>query len=319
MIDQDLRIALYPPRAGLPGATVADVLASGGGGGGAVAIEDEGVPILAAAATLNFIGALVAVVDAGADQANITIDGVLNNLTDVNAPSPTTDEGLFWSGLAWEANPAIVANPDGLVTLFHDINSGANFSISADSLGANLRDHVGTTPNDLMLRWIEGTFVVILQARIGFEASDSLLIENSIVSGSNNEVIVSALNGSVILREAGNDALETIGNGINVLPGGGADNAVRVDITNAAGVARAQIGYSANDDLTVQNRLTSGEVQLRSEGSDDVLRSHILVGGAFTASALAFYGTAPIVLQTGVAVTDVAIHAALVNLGLITA
>jgi hypothetical protein len=49
------------------------------------------------------------------------------------------------------------------------------------------------------------------------------------------------------------------------------------------------------------------------------------VGGAQTkdiswgANKVGFYGTAPIVKQTGVAVTDAAIHAALVNLGLISA
>jgi len=42
-------------------------------------------------------------------------------------------------------------------------------------------------------------------------------------------------------------------------------------------------------------------------------------GEIAAAPALGFYGTAALVQQTGVAVTDVAIHAALVNLGLITA
>lgn len=36
-------------------------------------------------------------------------------------------------------------------------------------------------------------------------------------------------------------------------------------------------------------------------------------------SAVGFYGTTPVSQQTGVAVSDAAIHAALVNLGLITA
>ena len=37
------------------------------------------------------------------------------------------------------------------------------------------------------------------------------------------------------------------------------------------------------------------------------------------AGNVGFYGVTPVALQTGVAVTAVAIHAALVNLGLITA
>jgi len=42
-------------------------------------------------------------------------------------------------------------------------------------------------------------------------------------------------------------------------------------------------------------------------------------GGVSAAPELGFYGTAAIAQQTGVAVTDAGIHAALVALGLITA
>jgi len=41
--------------------------------------------------------------------------------------------------------------------------------------------------------------------------------------------------------------------------------------------------------------------------------------GTAGSQLLAFYGATPIVQQTGIAVTEIAIHAALVNLGLITA
>ena len=41
--------------------------------------------------------------------------------------------------------------------------------------------------------------------------------------------------------------------------------------------------------------------------------------GTLGTHKMGFYGKTPIALQTGVAVTDVAIHAALVNLGFITA
>lgn len=41
--------------------------------------------------------------------------------------------------------------------------------------------------------------------------------------------------------------------------------------------------------------------------------------GTTTSGKLAFYGATPLAQQTGVAVTAVGIHAALVNLGLITA
>jgi hypothetical protein len=60
--------------------------------------------------------------------------------------------------------------------------------------------------------------------------------------------------------------------------------------------------------------------QTVAEGSDLVLGTttgtKIGTGGT---QKLGFYGATPVVQQTGVAVSDAAIHAALVNLGLITA
>lgn len=61
-------------------------------------------------------------------------------------------------------------------------------------------------------------------------------------------------------------------------------------------------------------------------GSAPTVRAHFATGGLFTLlkglahnDSLGFYGTTPIAQQTGVAVTAAGIHAALVNLGLITA
>jgi len=51
----------------------------------------------------------------------------------------------------------------------------------------------------------------------------------------------------------------------------------------------------------------------------EAFRVEIDAGVKFANTEIGFYGTAPIVQQTGVAVTAAAIHAALVNLGLITA
>lgn len=62
--------------------------------------------------------------------------------------------------------------------------------------------------------------------------------------------------------------------------------------------------------LVIQNHLL-GAVTI------DVGVTSILVGGA--SASVGFYGTTPIALQTGVAVTAGGIHAALVALGLITA
>lgn len=236
-IDPTLRIALFRPRAGLAGVTVAELLAEAGGGG--VAVEDEGNPIVPAAATLNFIGALVSAVDAGADQADITIDGALNDLTDVTAPAPGTDTGLFWTGLAWEPNPAIVANPDSLVTMFNNINAGVGFSFSVDSLGANLRDHTGSAPNEGLLRWIEGIFVVVLQARLGFDASDDYIVENSVA------------NGEMLLRQNGNDA--TIRNAIRM---GGIFNSTAIGFQESAPIAKPAVVGSRGANVALADLLT---------------------------------------------------------------
>lgn len=50
-------------------------IAASGGGGGAIAVDENGSPVVASANTLNFTGAGVAVTDGGGGQANIAISG----------------------------------------------------------------------------------------------------------------------------------------------------------------------------------------------------------------------------------------------------
>lgn len=79
-------------------------------------------------------------------------------------------------------------------------------------------------------------------------------------------------------------------------------------------------------------KITDDSGVVRVEGTLDLEGDALTVSGATTVEALeingalnhdgagvGFYGTAPVAQQTGVAVSDAAIHAALVNLGLITA
>lgn len=75
-----------------------------------------------------------------------------------------------------------------------------------------------------------------------------------------------------------------------------------------------------NTDSTTDLGLTG--TRWRELFVDDITcTAAVNIGGALNhdGSTAGFYATAPVAQQTGVAVTDVAIHAALVNLGLITA
>lgn len=69
-----------------------------GGGGGDVAVEDDGVSIVAAASTLNFTGAGVVVTDAGGGQVDIDIEPVEFFL----GPSDETDDsGAVYFYFGW--------------------------------------------------------------------------------------------------------------------------------------------------------------------------------------------------------------------------
>ena len=64
--------------------------------------------------------------------------------------------------------------------------------------------------------------------------------------------------------------------------------------------------------------VVAGELVFRALNDDGTVKGTPLRLGGATANLIGFYGTAPIALQTGVAVTAAGVHAALVNLGLIT-
>lgn len=82
---------------------------------------------------------------------------------------------------------------------------------------------------------------------------------------------------------------------------------------------------SAINELTITNSAAGNPVILSATGGDTNITLSLRgkgTGGAqlgFTGGRVGFYGTAPIALQTGVAVTAGGVHAALVALGLITA
>ena len=92
------------------------------------------------------------------------------------------------------------------------------------------------------------------------------------------------------------------------------------DIVMGAG-KDAKIYYDGTDLILDPDVVGTGKVLIGATGDDDMLLSTIEIDGDLNhdGSNVGFYGTAPVVQQTGVAVTAVGIHAALVNLGLITA
>jgi hypothetical protein len=123
---------------------------------------------------------------------------------------------------------------------------------------------------------------------------------------------------------AGNDAAGgTIANlgQLNVNDGDSLVVALEADGDNAARIELSSEEYKFNLDsggvgtsLSVRQDGFSNKSILRIGWND---ASEIMVG--YDAGKVGFYGTPGVSKQTGVAVTDAAIHAALVNLGLIAA
>lgn len=106
-------------------------------------------------------------------------------------------------------------------------------------------------------------------------------------------------------------------------PGGGTvsagttgKNGGAYTITAGAG-SDAKAGSNANGGNGGILTLTGGAKGLKDGGGADGLDGGVQVSR--TGGLLGFYGTAPVALQTGVAVSAAGVHAALVNLGLITA
>lgn len=126
------------------------------------------------------------------------------------------------------------------------------------------------------------------------------------ISGSHEMAVVEG----GVARLEGGDAL---------FPDTGGDDAYSTE----GGFARLKGGSASNLDATS----TFAGGQVTAEGATDAgaggfkleapVGSTVIEGDA--TSKLGFYGASPVAQQTGVAVTAAAIHAALVNLGLITA
>jgi len=116
-IDQSLRIALYPPRSGLPGATVAEIIALAGGGGGVTSFEGRVGIVVANAADYADVPTIFSVLQTFDAGLNVTNSLVANTLLDV-----------IGSGL----------NSDGIVGVRGD-SGGAVFKWDESVLTARIR------------------------------------------------------------------------------------------------------------------------------------------------------------------------------------
>lgn len=163
--------------------------------------------------------------------------------------------------------------------------------------------------------------VVLINGGLGIGTGDG---DRVLVSGGFSGLGLTGDGGELDLR--GGQASSTNGNGgdIQLLPaagnGSGIDGVVKVAdgrvfrIQNLAGDDHVSCDHDGTDFNQVAVQTADWNISGFSGGMILASGVDLEVGGD-----VGFYGTAAVAQQTGVAVTDVAIHAALVALGLITA
>lgn len=116
--------------------------------------------------------------------------------------------------------------------------------------------------------------------------------------------------GDFIFRRDGSARIQGRASDVRFLPAGAV--IATLSATQILFAVAYAITIAANVDLTIGTPAGTGDLLLQANGGTLVA----LDGGL---DGLGFYGTGPVAQQTGVAVSAAGIHAALVNLGLITA
>lgn len=108
---------------------------------------------------------------------------------------------------------------------------------------------------------------------------------------------------------------------LGVLIGGGTTAAGKIFKDASGGLMLRAITGSLNDFQLDNAAGNAAVMQVPTGGSDVIFANNVEINGDLNhdGAGVGFYGTAPVALQTGVAVSAAGIHAALVNLGLITA
>jgi hypothetical protein len=120
------------------------------------------------------------------------------------------------------------------------------------------------------------------------------------------------------LNFAGTLAAATHAAGMNVYDTSGNDPFIGFWDDTSTRMGYLQFSDQAAGSI-LRNEDHGGKIQFQQEDSVGTVQTGMQIGASGTAAEIGFYATAPIVLQTGVAVTAAGVHAALVNLGLITA
>ena len=114
-----------------------------------------------------------------------------------------------------------------------------------------------------------------------------------------------------------NHGIDIFGN-LNNADGGSVNT--YMDFHTTTGSLRGRIGFLNSAHLGIDNNNNNGELRLTCAGSGGALSSILRIGVTGTVTPqMGFFTTAPVSKPTGVAVTAVGIHAALVTLGLISA
>jgi len=213
------------------------------------------------------------------------------------------DAELYYDGTNLVLNPQAVGS--GIVSVLGNVSlGGSSYTLSMQywSLGAN---YIATGNED--------TYALLMQAR----DSGVALVEIARLQGAADPYIQ-------IGRDDTGVALNAVTDMLVLQAGGGTGNEAAnfgLGISLKIGNAASEVEERGSLDLVLQTATNA------AEDASWILRAMVAgamatvlsAGGYAGVAKLGFYATAPVALQTGVAVTAGGIHAALVNLGLITA
>ncbi len=210
----------------------------------------------------------------------------------VNAPGPTGASLLVYTLLGGSiANGWVVGDGAGnatmrpLTTNAFDIGTTAlkvrDIHLSRDAYVGDDVEFLANADHD-----------IYVAAATGTGGGLNIFAANGVTNGTGGSVTITAGNSA-----SSSPGTPRTGGGVTILAGTGSGD--------------ASVGGSVTIDARPGNS-TNGQTLINTVHAAPVVICH-------ASGSLGFYGVAPVALQTGVAVTAAAIHAALVNLGLITA
>jgi len=215
----------------------------------------------------------------------------------------SSDASIYYDGTNLVINPKEVGS--GVLSVLGDVNSSSTIRFEVSCVASNIDSYLAT-------HFVGGSILRLKAIDLGVGYVDIA------------QMVSAADPYLQILRDDVGVALNAVTDGLVLGMGAGTGN-------EAAGFGLGipiKLGNAASQ---VEERLRiNGVLQTATDASEDasfILRAMVAgamvtvmsFGGYVGVSKLGFYATAPVALQTGVAVSAAGIHAALVNLGLITA